>query len=146
MLASSENHFDAAAPVRPDSHREPGRVAFCGAMADQRPHGGPMQTVRNAEGELVKVLDAADFEEHYTAIRRGVTQFIGWLGVGFFALLVSGAIYVVRASDRAERTEKVLATHIDSHDTNLNALLRMTDSLRIEMRHLTNAIERGAAK
>lgn len=111
-----------------------------------------MQTVRNAEGDLVHVPDAEDLEKvlaEARAERRWTRWLSGLLSAGGLLTLLSGGVYVARASDRAERTESALAEHLadaNRRDENLTAILRMTDSLRIEMRHLTDAIRAGGVR
>lgn len=155
MLTSGQQEPPARPATRPDSLEEPGRSALCGGLSSTAtdPAGDAVQIVPNSEGELVRVLDASDLENAIDEARDDLhgmfRSLVTWLATGGLLMILAGTVYVVRASDRSERVEAALTAHLEDagrRDENLTAILRMTDSLRIEMRHLTAAIERGVAK
>lgn len=103
-----------------------------------------MQMVVNAEGETVSVPDADDVNslKNYAIV--------GLLGLIASAVMVGAWSNHLQASIAAQAKDtatisSALTQHLevaDKRDENLTAILRMTDSMRIEMRHLTDAIRK----
>lgn len=104
-----------------------------------------MQMVVNTEGETVAVPDADDVN----SAKNWAILFL--LGLIASAVAVGAWTNHVQGSLEAQSTatatvSSALTQHLDAaerRDENLTAILRMTDSMRIEMRHLTDAIRKG---